>query len=327
MNPGTVAEALPRLAQGMNLDADRDRAEVIRGLNHLREYLYNAAYHNVRLFEDVVDCVRVDCFPVECRRLDCCESPNYQGFTALPHWDGILASFYNRESITQRSFWFETRHGISVSDQSPVTLQERPGFVPFRFKFVSGKIRIYTESTGDHGKIVTLSGTDNQGRQAAERVSLMGDGSTTTATDWLSVDQVILPASRTGRVDFLQDDKMLSQYSPMESPVPQYRRYEVLNVDPCDPCPHVRIIANRKFYPVWWDTDFVEVVDSLLLHDAGVWLRYRDSTDSKERKNADEKLQSVLRLVTGAKQRGRAGVTQDQPHFRTKNTYRLPGHT
>lgn len=306
VNPTTVEMAGPVMAKALGLRWYDNRTEVVEYLNKYRQLLYTL-YPEYNLFDDVFHCVCLEDFTH-----GCVDGAVYRGFTLPEDVDGVEAVYKYGIPLTLHSRWRESHTGIGVGVGSlgrlgAVLMAEQ--FCTERDITTTSRIKIYTEHADDNGKRVIVEGLDHNGRKAKTCFTLVGDGVAVSRTRYSKILSVSLPSCRTGALQIMENGgRVLSIYTPCET-VPVYRRMKV----PAG-CQDTTVLVhgNKRFRPIYFDHDIVEVGNSLIIEAAGHYFKYGETTtDQKELKRADRDLQTLATLLRGDIARRDGSAKQD----------------
>lgn len=326
LNPITVAEALPIVADEMGIDLESNRAEALLWLNRIRNLWY-FGFTKRKLFDDLLECLPVCCHCVGC--MDCgCEQ--YRGFTLPAYMSGPVSAWASTEPTTLRSRWFDKFAGRHSGSVEAFLITELNGVFPMENDIFDGtKILVASTSSKDDGKEITIQGVDCNGKAQKICMRLEGDGTVTTTVELKLVTNIVLPCL-CGEVILKSeiDGRILSTYDPSTPRVPRFRRFRVDS--PCpNPCT-VLVQANRRFRDLFSDDDIVEIGDRLVLEHGASYFRFsRNTTDSKELQRANMDRSEMINLIQGMVEREDGGHIQDGPIvLRGRRTAkpRLPGY-
>jgi hypothetical protein len=323
IDPITLAEAGPVMARAYGLDWEQDRNEVVRHVNRYRELLFSL-YNTFKLFDSSYHCIEVSKY-----RINCQSDGTYNGIALPPDIVSVEDAWENSEPMKIRSHWREGHSGVGLTTARKLDLIEvGQAFPTERDILCPAGIKIFAGGDDDGGKIVLVEGRDPDGKPLKAHIELIANGwSVTRRKRFAQIDRVALPPKRCGEVRIATaDGHLLSVYAPWET-VPSYRRFRVGHR--CEASTIV-IKGAKKFIPIFFDSDIVEVGNSLIIEAAGNYFKYDDSTtDANELKRADRDFGKMKSLLDGAISRHSGGAVQDGNPFRyrgKKQTKTLPGY-
>lgn len=325
LDPITVAEAGPRMADALNMDWSTSRAEVVRYLNKYREYLFTN-YDKFKLFDSVFHCICVSRFRLPCAR-DCqCET--YYGFTLPPDVAGVVGAWEYGFPLAIRSRWRETHSGINNIASPRVEVVEMSERFPTE-RDLTGMVslKVFVSSPKDAGKAVVIEVEDADWNVRKLQFDLLADGWAASDVLVRRIISVVLPPKLDGHVTLAQcDGYELSYYAPTER-VPSYRRFRVA---PTCRGGSILIQGTKRFQPVWFDTDIVEVGNGLVMEAAAKFFKFSDdTTDSDELRRAAYDEARLRQYLNGLLARHRGHAIQDGSPFRGRPITRkktLPGY-
>lgn len=316
LSPITVLEAGPVVAEAYGLSWSDNRAEVVGIINKYRELLYTQ-YDKLQLFDNVFHRIRVEKYGCGCEQ--------YQGFT-LPHDIlSVEAVWDDGRSLTLHSRWREAHNGKGLTGTRVSTLEMAETFPTVRDLTITGKLKIFTEHADDAGKLVHMDVIQKGGRQKRLVFTLVHDGWAISPVRVERILSVSLPTERSGGIRLAQEDnRELSVYAPNES-VPVYRRHK-LATSCCSGS--VVLQGVKRFVPVWFDHDVVEVGNRLALDAASRHFRFTlGGSDAKEIQTGEFWLGKLNGYLLGETARQRGGNIQDfSPLKLQKNKKTLTGY-
>jgi hypothetical protein len=154
------------------------------------------------------------------------------------------------------------------------------------------------------------------------RFDLKGDEWVESVPLVSEVLSVVLPEGLTGSVTLATSANfVLSVYAPWER-VPSYQRVKFLQ-----PCPNnIFIQGTRRFVPVWFDPDIVEVGSSSIMEFFAQYIRYNKARDQRDRDTAANALSQANSELDGLIARAFAGAIQDGPKRGPRPNAALPGY-
>lgn len=318
MSPITVAQAGPIMAKAMGFDWVKDRTEVVEYLNKYRLLLFTE-YEKFKLFDDVFHCICVESFNQACVN-DSCEDSTYQGFSLPNDVLGVEAVWSYGLPLTLRTRWREAHMGIGVANLGRVeAVMMAEVFATERDMDSVTKIKLYAEHEEDDKKDAYLEVIDASGRQKRIRFCLVGNGFAVSPVRVRKILSVSLPSNLRGGILLSQtNNRELSWYAPWET-VPTYRRMKVA----ASSCPSTVLVqGTKKFHPVYFDHDIVEVGNQLIIEAAGRFFKYGEATtEAKEINRAQLDRLEMERLLKSEQSRHRGRAVQDNSPFRgRKNT-------
>lgn len=303
----TVAEAGPIMAKSIGLSWEKDRAEVVGYINKYRNILYTD-YDKFKLFDDSFHCICVQMFASEC-------ADPYAGFTLPEDIQGVEVVYSYGHPLKLRSRWRESHTGIGVNQLGRIeAVQLAESFATERDLTKITKIKIYTEHEDDNNKKVYVEVIDAANRQKRVAFTLIHDGFAVSPVKVRKILSVSLPPGRSGGLLLMQEDGYeLSNYTPWET-VPTYRRMKVKESH----CQSTVIVqGTKKFVPVWFDHDIVEVGNALIIEEAGKFFKYGESTtEQKELQTAQYHRAEMEKYLKGDIARTRGNAIQDGSPFK-----------
>lgn len=316
LSPITVQEAGPVIASAYGLRWADNRSEVVALINKYRELLYTQ-YDKLQLFDNVFHRVCVQLYGYGCDQ--------YQGFTLPADILSVEAVWNDGRSLSLHSRWREAHNGIGLTGARVSTLEMAETFPTVRDPNIIGKLKIFTEHADDQGKLVHIDVVQKGGRQKRLCFTLEHDGWAISPVRVERILAVSLPLDRKGALKLAQEDnRELAVYTPHES-VPVYRRHKLA----ASTCPATVVLQGvKKFVPVWFDHDIVEVGNSLILDAAGRYFRFVEGgSDQKEIQTGEFWLKKMEGFLLGQTARQRGGNIQDgNPLKFTKPKKFLPGY-
>jgi hypothetical protein len=324
LDPITVLEATPIMAQAFGLKPDEDKPEVLSYLNKYRNLLYTL-YNDFKLFDNVFHCICVDTFFQDCA--GSCSS-TYQAVTLPEDIAAVEAIWSYGRPLTLHSRWRETHTGLGVSGCSRVHSYEMAELFPTErdlTEFTS--LKIFTERDEDDEKCLKVRIINEKGREQTVTFKLIAEGWAVSRIKAKKILSVSLPPERSGFIRLAQmDGRVLSEYAPWES-IPAYRRHKL-----ADNCPKgsVLIQGTKRFRPVFHDHDIVEVGNALVIEAAGNYFKFGDNTtEGKQIDRANADLQKMAKLLNGLIARHRGNNIQDGtiPNRRPVRNTTLPGYS
>lgn len=319
LNPTTVAMAGPIMAPILGLDWEQRRAEVVKGINRYREHLYNT-YHRRKLFDAAFHCFVPQSFPNDCTGSSKCTGC-FSGVTLPPEISGVVAAWQCGASLRLRSRWREAFTGKYQCSSEMGLVMLPQNFPTERHLKSPARLRFFAENHNDHGKTVFMEARMRSGEKRL-RFDLKVDEWVQTEDPVHEVFSVSLPDGLTGAVTLATEDNYeLSVYAPWER-APSYQRVKFLT-----PCQHnVLIQGTRRFTPVWFDPDIVEVGSTTVMEFYAQYLRYSRSKDVKDRQTGADALAQAEDQLNGLMARAMAGAIQDGPRKGVRPSRALPGY-
>lgn len=325
LDPTTVENAGSYMAQTLGLRWPEDRVAVVSYINDYRDLLYNL-YPDLGLFNNSFHCICISEFPQSCG--PCNEGGSYQGFVLPDDIASLEAAWEYGFPLKIHSRWREAHFGLnnesaprmSVTEMSEQTCTERA------MRCVTG-LKMFAESPDDHGKKVIIEAIMQDRTRKSLCFTLQSDGWAAVTQPVRYVSSVSLPPGRKGTVTLAQmDGYPLSHYAPHET-VPVYRKFRIAST-----CRSGVILVQgvKRFVPVSFDHDVVEVGSRTVLRHAASLLRFQEgTTETKDlnRSRFDKTEMGDALLGLHARHRGKAiqdPSTSPGPIFRTSNI--LPGY-
>jgi len=313
------------MASSMGLRWESDRNEIVRTINLYRAFLYNK-FPQFALFDDAFACVEICKFPTQCGDPCDCSDDSFWGASLPPHFAGVTAAWRYHTPVRLHSRWQEAHTGmVNQKNTACGVFPWEPNSVTFRPLKTASVLSLYARSKEDDGKTVYMSVRDENGSQQRLSLRLDGDGVVHTPITVKNIDSVVLP-ERDGEVTLSQEDGYeLSIYAPHET-TPSYSRIKIDLDDSCDCNGGTLLIKGaRKFAPIGFDTDIVEVGDPIILDLAATYFRYWKSKEADEKNAADRALADMLGNLDGNLQRNRGNMRQDfawRPKINRRNQLR-----
>jgi hypothetical protein len=234
------------------------RASLVRLANSVRQELY-LMHSEVRTVMDVDECFTVQRFCLDCH--ECASS--YAGITLTNEMHGVEGIWKSSAPIKYHSRWREESSGIETGAKCTWEAIDQGAIFPFEVDAsCSGScIHFRAVESADTNKVVVFRYVDSNGTERTENIKL-SDSSWTRSNypvkKLILPGAVALPGQLCGgvRVAVIKDDSIteLARYAPWEQ-VPSYRRIKILGAQPGD---RVRVKANRKYHPLWFDDEIIE---------------------------------------------------------------------
>ena len=316
LNPTTVVSAGRVMAPFLGYVWPDNRVDVVKGVNDARNLLFNR-YNRQKMFADAFHCFVPQTFYEGCGTSRC----GYFGATLPPDMQGVEKVWQCGEPLRIRSRWREAFTGkIQCSSEASVVLMPRK-YPTEREMKIPAVITIFTESSQDTGKVVIMEVRTKYDGDQKLKFTLSGDEWVQSTMDVAEIYSVSLPCL-TGKLTLSTlAGFTLSEYAPWET-VPSYARVKLLT-----PCPHnVFIQGTRRFVPVWFDSDIVEMGDAIILEWLAQYLRYNKSRTESERRTAADALAQAYNSLDGLMARDLAGAIQDNIRRGPKPVPQLPGY-
>jgi hypothetical protein len=318
LNPTSVAEAGAVMAPFLGYDWAQNRAEVVQGINRYREHLYNR-YHRRRLFDDVFHCFAAQDFPLECVGRTRCTNC-YRGVTLPPDMAGVVSAWNYGAPLRVRSRWREAFTG-RVPCSSEMSVVVLPQTFPTERVFrAATRLRFYA-GPEDGGKTIHMEAR-MQTSDKTLAFALKADEWVQSNDPVYDILSISLPGNLKGQVTLAtEDDYTLSIYAPWER-VPAYTRVKFLQ-----PCPgNVFIQGTRRFVPVWFDPDIVEVGSATVMEFYAQYVRLNKAKDPRDRETSITALQQANEELDGLIARHIARAIQDGPKRGPRPNRALPGY-
>lgn len=327
LDPTTVDRAGPILAAAKGLRWPEDRPEVVSYLNKYRNLLFNS-YEDFKLFDNAFHCICISEFRERCATGSCTDPATYQGFTLPADVAAVEAVWASGESMKIRSRWREAMMGVGLVGPRVDVLEMAEQFPIERDPNSICALKVWAERDEDAGKHVVLEVIDGDWKVKKLDFELVAGGWATVEERVREVRSVSLPLGRVGSVTLAQQDGYeLSIYAPDET-VPSYRRFKIASVCPAGA---VKIQGTRRFRPVYFDSDIVEVGDQLVIESAARFFKYgENTTEAAELKTANYHKGEMTGYLSGLIARHRGHAVQDGTPFRgrplPRRTKHLPGY-
>lgn len=327
LDPITLADAGPHMAEAVGLSWEQNRPEVVKYVNKFRELIFTL-YNDFKLFNESHHCLKVGTFKYGCDSACCADT--FQGFTLPPDIVSIEDAWNYGRPLTVRSRWREGHTGIGLPCGPRLDVIELGEIFPTERELgAPSTLRIYTERDEDSCKRVVIKGEDACGKPLTATFSLVADGwAVVQRKKFARILSVSLPPDRVGGIKLADSEgNELSSYAPWER-VPAYRRFRVATAH-CSSTIHIKGV--KKFTPVYFDSDIVEIGNTLVIEAAGKFFKYGDnSTDTADLRRAENDFAKLKVLMLGAMARHAGGAEQDGPPFITRNNRAnktLPGYS
>lgn len=327
IQPTTVMQAAPWVAKELDVNWPKDRVEVLETINDIRNLIYNK-YQDFKLFDNVFHCINVTSFPNQCGST-CPDRDCYQAITLPPDVAGVEAAWEYDRPLLLRSRWREAHVGIDSPNLSHVEItQMAEQFATERDLQHFSRLKAYAERDEDCGKIMMVEVMTDEGKHVKLQFDLKANTWVFAQPFAAKILSVVLPPDLVGSVTLAQEDGYeLSIYAPSEK-VPLYRRFRVV----ASRCPQTILIqGTKKFQPVHFDHDIVEIGDKLILQAAARYFKFtQKTTDTKSLNRAEYDLRDMNTLINGLISRDRGHAVQDGTPLRGPRMPRratLPGYT
>ena len=327
LDPTTVDRAGPILAAAKGLRWPEDRPEVVAYLNKYRNLLFNS-YEEFKLFDNVFHCICVSEFRERCSTDTCNDPGTYQGFTLPADVAAVSAAWAYGEPLKVRSRWREAMMGIGLTGPRVDILEMAEQFPIERDLNSVCALKVWTEREEDAGKHVVIEVIDGDWKIKKLDFTLESGGWVTVEERVREIRSVSLPVGRIGSVTLAQQDGYeLSIYGPHET-VPSYRRFKIAGTCPAGA---VKIQGTRRFQPIYFDSDVVEVGDQLVIESAARFFKYgENTTEAAEIRTAAYHKTEMAGYLNGLISRHRGKAIQDTTPFRgrplPRRTKHLPGY-
>lgn len=320
LNPITVAEAGPIMAKIVDLSWADDRIRVVEYLNRFRALVYTD-YDKFKLFDNAFHCICVSTFDTGCDN-------SYQGFTLPNDVLGAEAVYSYGVPLTLRSRWREAHTGLGVNPQGRIEAVEVAELFPTE-RDTRGitRLKVFADNDNDAGKRVYMDIINASDKVQRICFTLIGNGFAVSKARVKRIISVTLPSVREGSVTVAQSDNyVLSIYDPWET-VPVYKRYKVSGYN----CPSTVLVQGTKRYrPIYFDHDIVEVGNQLIIEAAGQFFKFSNGTkDQSELKTAEYHLGKMKEYLAGEIARNRGNAIQDTSPFKGRRSMKnktLPGY-
>lgn len=300
LDPITLAEASPIMAEAMDLSWPEDKSKIIGYVNKYRNLLYTL-YNDFKLFDNIFHCICVSQFD------------GYRGITLPNDVLSAEAVYAYGQPLTLRSRWQESHVGIQPRGFKYESIEMAEQFPTERDLITPSRLKVFTEHDDDAGKLLYVEAIDIDGKFVKVCFKLVGNGFTVSRQKIRKILSVSLPVGRKGAVTLAQIDGFeLSIYDPWET-VPAYRRLKLP-----EHCKSYSVIlqGTKKFRKIYFDHDIVEVGDALVIESAAKYFKYGDKgTDTKEINRSNKDLQDMGNFLRGLMARHRGGSLQDASPF------------
>lgn len=315
------------MADAVGLSWVNDRSDVVEYLNDYRNTLYNL-YSELKLFNDVFHCICVQTMPYRCSSVCSTHSETFQGFTLPEDVLSVESAWESNFPLKIRSRWRESHTGIGAGSNHRVEIVEMAERAPTERPLRTvGRLKIFSEHLEDEGLVVTLEVLDGAGTLKTLAYTLEPNSWAHMPVTVGQILSVRLPSGLRGSVTLAEDNGYeLSVYSPSET-VPLYRRFRIASNCPSG---FVLIQGVKRFTPICFDHDIVEVGDKLVVQAAGSFFKYRETTtDTKEINRAEYDRTEMGRQLNGLVARHRGNAIQDNSAVRPRHistTGMMPGY-
>lgn len=320
LNPTSVVEAGLVMAPHLGLDWEINRQEVVNGINNGRNHVYNK-YSTKKLFDSSFHCFVPQPFPEECVSRTLVKNC-YWGATLPPDMSGVVKAFHCGHPLKIRSRWRESFTGKIQCGRELSVISLGRNFPTERELRQPSRIRFYAESVCDSGKVVYVEARMFGDTIRTLKFPLEGDGWVASHDAVCEILSVALPAGRSGYVTLATEDGTeLSVYSPWEI-VPSYPRIKFLTG--CEG--NVFVQGTKRFVPVYFDHDVVEVGDPVFLEFLAGFVRHRMSRDKNEQGIASLMEARAWQNLDSLVARANAGASQDGDKRGKRPNRILPGY-
>lgn len=307
----TLGQALKWIEEPFGMTVKENHCELVDKLNRIRQH-FHLLYGEVDLFMNGEECLTIQEFPLDC---NCRET--YLGITIPPEYEAIEAIWKNDVPIKMYDKWREYRDGIKSTCSCKLEMYDMEEFFPTEREIspcgASTFIKMKAENPDDYGKIAIIRYKDANGQQNEDEIKL-GEGYVRTSRQVKRINPrggVILPNDLVGAVFIAEENgRILSEYSPSQT-VPSFRRLKITGVCKGD---QVLVKANRRFTPLYFDTDVIETDNRLAIEECARYFRYNDNTSGSqiyEQKSATHAANAKFYLL-GEKGRHRGHATISQ---------------
>lgn len=326
LEPTTVEQAGALMAPSLGLSWPGDRREIVEYLNDFRDILYNL-YADMKLFDNAFHCICVSSFPKVCG-YPCANNRCYQGFVLPADIMSVESAWEWGYPLKVRSRWREAHLGIDneVAPRVAVTRMAQQSPTERAMRLVTG-LKVFAEDPEDEGREVFIEAVMSNGSAKTLRFTLIGDAWARINHEVRQIISVSLPAGRHGSLILAQTDGYeLSIYAPHET-VPTYQMFRIAQqTNPGT----VFIQGTKRFVPVAFDHDVVEVGSRTVLKAAGSFLKFKENTtDKSDLTRAMFDKTEMGQYLTGLYARHNGNAKQD-PHpmsgRRVNTSKTLPGY-
>ena len=222
------------------------------------------------------------------------------------------AAWHNRHPVKLFNKWRECRSGLKFDDSCKIEIYEVAGRFPTEIDIQNNgcptAIKFRVECEADVGRTAIVQYIDANGRQEEEIIELHRDYSATEGQA-LKIEQVILDDQLQGGVKIAQmNGTIISEYGPEET-VPSYRRFKVTGLKDDS---QIAVRANRKYIPLFFDTDTVETDNQLAIEEMARYFRLNDSSDAELKQQASIHAKNAKGYLLGEKSRdlGKGSISQ-----------------
>lgn len=320
MGYATLGQALYWIEEPFGLTVKENRCELVEKLNRIRQHFY-LLYGELDLFMDGEECITIEEFPLDC---NCKET--YTGFTLPPEYEGVEAIWKNDVPIKMFDKWREYREGIKSACSTKLAMYDIEDFFPTERELSPcgscSYVKVKAQDAKDCGKLVKITYRDSAGQEHTDDIVLASEYNR-TSRKVLRINPrggVILPNNLVGAVWIADESgRILSEYDPSQT-VPSYRRMKVTGVCAGD---QVLVKANRRFKPLYFDTDVIETDNRLAIEEAARYFKFNDSNrgdQAYEVKSAAHSANARFYLLgEKGRHRGHATISQLRLNHGPKN--------
>ena len=308
IDPKPVYEILPDFARELGLDPCRNRQEIMRQLNLLRERWYSDSLIP-NLFDNHMFCMEVQCFRLKCLS-DCHCEETYYGFNLPEEVDGIVDAWEDKEPLHLRSRFWESRFGRKTRCEHKLALTLMPEMFVTQADLEAPDQLWIKAGPNDGNKEGELLYVDSEGKEQKWRYTTKADGIAKLPEDAYSINKIVLPSGLEDCLELLTaGGKLLGRYSGKDL-VPCFRRVKLSGTY----CPELVLIqGHHKFRDLRYDYDVVEIGSRLILQHGARFVKYGDEgTDGDENSRGFTEYAQMIKFIEDRWNRMQGGMHEDE---------------
>ncbi len=306
------------------------RPALVKLANAVRHEMY-LVHSSIRTMMDVDECFTVQNFCLDCH--DCASS--YTGITLTNEMQGVEGIWKSSMPIRFHSRWREEVTGIETGSKCTWEAIDQGSVFPFEVdgSCAGSCISFKATEPQDVNKDLLFRYEDTTGADRIDSIKLTNEA-------WVRTNYpvkkpkmpgaVTLPDDLCGgvKVAVIKDDVIteLARYAPWER-VPGYRRIKIVGAAAGE---RVRVRANRKYHPLWFDDEIIESDNERALINFANYVILNDSKsdDPNQIPRAMHYLSEAKAKLLGDKSRDRGGYQEEKfdLHRKTPRRSRLACH-
>lgn len=278
-----------------------DRTKLMAILNRIRARFYNM-FPEIPLFE-ISHCFELQDFCADCNPC----SPTYRGVTLPRDYQSVEAMWLNSTPITLYTSWREWQRGMAPECACGLAKYDLPDLYSSERDILPGravKLSVHAEQTADIGKSCTIIGTDVFGARRNYVFILTHEPQfTENAMAFIDRGRGFIKERTKGRVVLSDENgRNLSVYDPDET-VPGYRRIKITGMR--DDCRQVNIRGNRRYFPVYAESDLIETDNRTAFEEMARFLKINDrvNKDANDMRSAAAAIQQAKEALKGDRSR------------------------